>query len=68
MRVINTTNRNTRKVYAEKVLVAPDVYEYFLSPFDKTDAVNRRPIDRFDTAQELELFAMNRGCQVVWLT
>lgn len=61
MRIVGNS-RNTRTVYAWQ-----DGGEFMLSPF--AEARNGwRPIDRFDSREELEARVMSRGCEVQWLT
>jgi hypothetical protein len=59
MRII-TQNKRRRKVYAWQ-----EEDEFLLSPF-KAVQHGRRPIARFDSAQELERVASDKGCIVQW--
>lgn len=61
MRIIGN-NRNARTVYAWQ-----DGDWFFLSPFSETKA-GRRPMDHFDSREELEAHVAPRGCEVKWLT
>lgn len=60
--IIVGTNRKLRTVYAEQ---AGD--EFILSPFPEYKN-GRRPVNRFDSREELERSVENRRCEVVWLT
>lgn len=60
MRIVG--NNRKRVVYAWQ-----EGDEFMLSPFDTTKT-GRRPIDRFDSKEELEAHVEPRGCEVKWLT
>ncbi len=44
-----------------------DDYGFYLSPF-ATVVNGRRPINRYDTEEELLLVAQDRNCRVTWQT
>lgn len=56
------TNRKLRTVYAEQV-----GDEFLLSPFAEVKG-KRRPINRFNSREQLEQYAETRRCEVIWLT
>lgn len=60
--IIVGTNRRLRTVYAEQI-----GDEFLLSPFAEVKS-NRRPVNRFDSREQLEQYANDRRCEVVWLT
>lgn len=64
MRIITQGKRRT--VYAFKEEISEGVFEYYLSPVDGVTN-GRRPIARFDSQQELELYVNGRNCRVEWL-
>lgn len=61
MRII--TQSRQREVFAEKL--SDD--EFVLSPFSEAQS-GRRPINRYDTEQDLLAAANARNCRVTWLT
>lgn len=60
--IIVGTNRKLRTVYAEQA-----DNEFLLSPFAEVKG-GRRPVNRFDSREQLEQYAVSRRCEVVWLT
>lgn len=60
--IIVGANRKVRTVYAEQV-----GSEFLLSPFAEVKG-RRRPVNRFDSREELEQYVTARRCEVVWLT
>lgn len=58
--IIVGTNRKLRTVYAEQV-----GDEFILSPFPEYKA-GRRPVNRFDSREQLEQYAASRRCEVIW--
>lgn len=69
MRIISQQS-DRREVFAwsERVGVnddQTDKLEFFLSPFAKMEN-NRRPVNRYDTRDELLAAANARNCRVTW--
>ena len=70
MRII--TQSKQRETFAEKIRVGTnddgtDKFEFMLSLTRETES-GRRPVNRYDTEQELIEAANARNCRVTWLT
>lgn len=70
MRILSVGNRRQRRAYASKEEVGKDdngapVYEFYMSPLPATTG-NYRPVARFDSQQDLERAALEKGHLVTW--
>ena len=70
MRVI--TQGKKREVFGEKIVAGTnddgtDKHEFVLSPVREAEN-GRRPINRYDSEQELLEAASVKNCRVTWLT